>query len=537
MFNKEENKNLIIAFLLFILVSIGADYFFNRSHQSTETEQNNITVQETSHKEEHASNVTTTKNCQHIVTENDNLIGSISLVGGILDQVKLKKYKETINQNSDNVILFTPDKYFFSINYLTDTDAINNDTKWEVISDQPAIRAITKSGIEIIRKFTLDDNYLITVQDIITNNGQRNLTLNGKAQIVMQTPDLHNYSVVHEGVILNQDGKVREIKYNKIKNKNFDSCHWAGFTDLYWLCSIVHPEGIVDCLTQSKDTYNITVSKSTQLNIGQKIELKYELFTGPKDINLLNNYTKKIDKFNMAIDFGWFFIITKPLSQLIGMMANWFNSMGLVILLLTIMFRIITYPLMKKSFISIAKMKKLQPKISQMQKIYANDKLKLNQQLVSIYKTEGVSPFSGFMPMILQAVIFFCLYKVFFISFHMRHAPLFGWIRDLSAPDTCYLFNLFGLINWLPPSFLQIGIWPIIMGLTMILQQKLSMVSTSIDTDNRPEQKMQRKMMYFMPVFFTFICASFPVSIVIYWTISNIIGLFQQRYVNKKILN
>ena len=237
----------------------------------------------------------------------------------------------------------------------------------------------------------------------------------------------------------------------------------------------------------------------------------------------------------MAIDFGWFFFITKPLTQLVGVLGNWFSNMGFVILLLTILLRLLTYPLMKKSFVSMAKMRKIQPRIAQIQKAYANDKLRLNQELLLIYRRENISPLSGCLPMLLQAPIFFCLYKVFFLTIAMRHAPLFGWVKDLSAPDTCYLFSLFGLIDWTPPSFLQIGLWPLIMGATMLIQQKMTSTTSNNIQEKTPEQKAQEKMMLFMPIFFTFICASFPVSIVVYWTISNIIGIIQQKYVNAKI--
>jgi YidC/Oxa1 family membrane protein insertase len=194
------------------------------------------------------------------------------------------------------------------------------------------------------------------------------------------------------------------------------------------------------------------------------------------------------------------------------------------------MFKILTYPLTRKSFTSMAKMKALQPRIAVLQKTYPNDKMRLNQELIALYKKENVSPMSGCLPMLLQAPIFFCLYKVFFVSIQMRHAPLFLWIHDLSAPDPLYVFNLFGLIDWTPPSFLRIGVWPIIMGLTMFLQQRLSSTKSANAVEKTSEQKMQENMMIVLPVMFTYICSSFPVGVVIYWTISNIISIIQQRY-------
>jgi YidC/Oxa1 family membrane protein insertase len=238
----------------------------------------------------------------------------------------------------------------------------------------------------------------------------------------------------------------------------------------------------------------------------------------------------------MAIDFGWFFMLTKPLLHLLDIMARIFNNMGVVILLITLMFKVITYPLMSKSLHSAAKMREVQPKIAALQKAYAHDKQRMNQELMALYKKEQISPLSGCFPMLLQAPIFFCLYKVFFISIEMRHAPLFGWIHDLAAPDQCYLFNLFGIIDWAPPKFLQIGVWPLIMGFSMFLQQKLSSAKNSNSgSPKTQEAKIQENMMYALPVIFTYVCSSFPVGVVIYWTISNVFSIIQQYYLNNKI--
>ena len=282
------------------------------------------------------------------------------------------------------------------------------------------------------------------------------------------------------------------------------------------------------------DSYKCSFSSKSDIKIApnSEIDLNYCLYTGPKDLKILNEYknTFNIDKFDMTIDFGWFFILTKPLLNFLDFLADIFKNMGAVILFLTILFKFLTYPLMKKSFKSAAKMREIQPKIASLQKMYAHDKMRMNQELVGLYKKENISPMAGCLPMLLQAPILFCLYKVFFVSIKMRHAPLFGWVHDLSAPDNCYILNLFGAINWQPPSILCIGIWPLVMGLTMLLQQKISSPKTAAQT---PEAKMQQNMMLIMPVMFTYICSSFPVGIVIYWTISNVFGIAQQYYINK----
>ena len=558
--NDNNNKNVIIAVLAFFIITFSVDYFFNSNKEINNTEQQQTNKVENNNKEINSKN----KNNKILTVEeallntprasisNDNIKGSVNLKGGVIDNISLNNYKETLKKNSKNVSILTPkgsnSEYYFAIEYkdITNNEIISTDTTWnpqdENNTNEAKIKTNTKNNLEIERIIKIDDKYLITITDKITNKSEHPVTISKSSSIVRSKPKLYDYAVVHEGLVINTDNKVKEIKYSKFKNNEvLKNCEWFGFTDAYWLCAVINNTNNtnVEYNKKSEDTYNIQSSNDHVISIdkGNTTEVSYKLFVGPKDINLLNEYKDKlkIDKFDMAIDFGWFFIITKPLTQLVGILGNWFHNMGFVILLLTIIFRLLTYPLMKKSFVSMAKMRRIQPRIAQLQKLYSNDKLRLNQELVLIYRKENISPLSGCLPMLLQAPIFFCLYKVFFLTISMRHAPLFGWIKDLSAPDSCYLFSLFGLIDWTPPSFLQIGLWPLIMGATMLIQQKMTSTTSNVKVDKTPEQKAQEKMMLFMPIFFTFICASFPVSIVVYWTISNIISIIQQKYVNDQI--
>jgi YidC/Oxa1 family membrane protein insertase len=318
-------------------------------------------------------------------------------------------------------------------------------------------------------------------------------------------------------------------------------CRWIGYTDIHWLCSLVNNEqsSVTSYQDLGRATYLLSSSGlDSVLKKDNEISKTYSVFIGPKEAKLLRTYRDElnIEKFEMNIDFGWFFFLTRPLLFVLDCLQEIFSNMGIVILLLTILFKILTYPMTRKSCVSIAKMKKIQPKIASIQKMYSYDKLRLNQELIALYKQEGVSPLSGCLPLLLQAPIFFCLYKVFFISIKMRHAPLFGWIHDLSASDPCYLFNLFGFINFDLPSFLRIGIWPIIMGVTMFVQQKMTSAARDDNTALTQEAKIQRNMMLFLPVLFTYVCSSFPVGVVVYWTISNVIGYLQQRYVTATVL-
>lgn len=556
--NDNNNKNLIIAVLAFFIITFAVDYFFNpkpnvEQQKVTQIQQNKETSKKVDN-EKHLTLEEALLKTHRTNIENDNLKGSINLKGGLIDNISLNKYKETIEENSKNVSILTPkgsnSEYYISIEYkdITNNDMVSTDTIWETQNEnnnnqnETKIKTTTKNSLEIERTIKVDDKYLITIIDKITNKSDHPVNVTKSSNIVRSKPQVHNYAVVHEGLVINTDNKVKEIKYEKFKNNNtLKNCEWFGFTDAYWLCALINNTNNtnVEYKKTSEDTYTIQSSNDYIMSIdkGNTTEVSYNLFVGPKDINLLNEYKDKlkIDKFEMAIDFGWFFIITKPLTQLVGILGNILHNMGFVILLLTIIFRLLTYPLMRKSFVSMAKMKKIQPRITQLQQAYSKDKMRLNQELVALYRRENISPLSGCLPMLLQAPIFFCLYKVFFLTISMRHAPLFGWVRDLSAADNCYLFSLFGLIDWTPPSFLQIGLWPLIMGITMFIQQKLTSTTSTVKVEKTPEQKAQEKMMLFMPILFTYICASFPVSIVVYWTISNIIGIIQQKYVNNQI--
>ena len=553
--NDNNNKNVIIAVLAFFIITFSVDYFFNSNKEINNTEQKQVTKIENKKEEQKDKQLTVEEallNTPRASISNDNIKSSVNLKGGVIDNVSLNNYNETLEKDSKNVSILTPkgsnSEYYFAIEYkdITNNETISTNTTWnpqdENNTNEAKIKTNTKNNLEIERTIKVDDKYLITITDKITNKSEHPVTISKSSSIVRSKPKLYDYAVVHEGLVINTDNKVKEIKYSKFKNNEvLKNCEWFGFTDAYWLCAVINNTNNtnVEYNKKSEDTYNVQSNSDYTISIdkGNTTEVSYNLFVGPKDINSLNEYKNKlkIDKFDMAIDFGWFFIITKPLTQLVGILGNWFHNMGFVILLLTIIFRLLTYPLMKKSFVSMAKMRRIQPRITQLQKLYSNDKLRLNQELVLIYRKENISPLSGCLPMLLQAPIFFCLYKVFFLTISMRHAPLFGWIKDLSAPDSCYLFSLFGLIDWTPPSFLQIGLWPLIMGATMLIQQKMTSTTSNVKVDKTPEQKAQEKMMLFMPIFFTFICASFPVSIVVYWTISNIIGIIQQKYVNNQI--
>lgn len=549
-----SSKNFIIAMVCFMAIMFGYDYFTgSNSNKNAETQEQIEEKDEERNNEK--SDMVSVRDAMssktRIKLENEHITGTVDLNGGVIDSVILKKYRQTTDENSENVMLLTPkntaNQFYYAISYIDKDgkDSVSDQANWKLIEkNQNIIKMETKAqdGLVIERTVSIDDKYLWKIKDKITNLTIQNVKLSARSELVRTKPEQHNYAVVHEGLVGYFDNKVDEIKYKDIDaHKSLKDCKWIGYTDLYWLCSVVNnSKGVTVSYDKvDEETYKIITKTRRNIEIlpNETIETNYSIFTGAKDYAVLKEYRDKahLDKFEMAIDFGWFFIITKPLIQLVDIFADIFSNMGIVILVLTLLFRIITYPLMKKSFLSMAKMREIQPKIAMLQKIYANDKMRMNQEMMMLYRKEKVSPLSGCLPMLLQAPIFFCLYKIFFISIEMRHAPLFGWIKDLSAPDNLYLFNLFGLIDWTPPSFLQIGLCPIIMGLTMFFQQKLSSSGNLQSTNKTSEQKMQENMMLFMPLLFTYICASFPVAVVIYWTISNIFSIIQQKVVTRSL--
>jgi YidC/Oxa1 family membrane protein insertase len=554
MIQNNDNRNLFVAIGLFLLFTVGYNYFFEERSSNRQPEQHSAS------EEPNVSVVSRTAvNIEQSLAkasrasfENTQMSGSIDLDGAVIDHLVLKEHKQTTGEDSQNVTLLSPkgteNEFFYSISYDSYVDDL---TVWKRISDERDKQKVvlctqTENGLFVERTIAADDEYLIIIEDKLTNRSGFPIKISSTADLFRKNPVINNYAVVHEGVVCQTSAnKVEEVKYSDIGAKtNADTGKWCGYTDAYWLIAHVNRKenSVVNFSKIEENWYKCSMTNGVTIRIdpGSTTNLRHSLFVGPKNLKILKKYAKSynLDKFEMAIDFGWFFIFTKPLLMLLGVMADILGNMGLVILLLTIMFKFLTYPLTKKSLRSATKMKEVQPKIAILQKSYAHDKQRMNQELLALYKKEQISPVSGCFPMLLQAPIFFCLYKVFFISVEMRHAPLFGWIHDLSAPDPAYLFNLFGLLDWMPPKVLQIGAWPLIMGASMFFQQKISSSQNkNVCAEKTQEAKIQERMMYALPALFTYVCASFPVGVTVYWTISNIFSIIQQYYVNKSIVD
>jgi YidC/Oxa1 family membrane protein insertase len=335
------------------------------------------------------------------------------------------------------------------------------------------------------------------------------------------------------------DGTLEEIDYDDLREDGPielpSKGGWLGITDKYWLATLV-PDQESDLianfrhyLAEGEDRYQVDYLRPAMtVRPGQTLEVTDRLFAGAKEVGLLDFYANEygIPLFDRAVDFGWFYFLTKPIFHILHFFYQLLGNYGLAILLLTLLVKLLFYPLANKSYRAMSKMKKLQPEMMRLREQFSDDKMRMNQELMALYKKEQVNPMSGCLPIVVQIPVFFALYKVLFVSIEMRHAPFFGWIQDLSAPDPTSLFNLFGLLPFDPPAFLMIGIWPLLMGATMLLQTKLN---------PQPADPIQAKVMMFLPLMFIFLFATFPAGLVIYWTWNNVLSIGQQWLIMKRM--
>ncbi|MDR0631273.1 MAG: membrane protein insertase YidC [Holosporales bacterium] len=480
--------------------------------------------------------------------KSDSVVGSICLNGAKLDDWSLAKYKKTTASNSDPVDLLSPsgERCYAEVSWIGHTDKQNvevpsSDAIWTLVDGEeldPEHPVILEWGdrLKIRRTFSIDKDYMLTITDHVTNNTGADIKIAPQSEVIQKVGSTTSSSV-HEGGIGYFDNVLEEISISKLNKsgsgKRLDasgSDGWCGFTNKYWLTAFIikHPSQVS---IFRDDMYGVQrcrlMGPLQSIKDGTSIEFTTQFFAGAKSLRVLDHYRKTyhIKKFDLAVDFGWLYFITKPLFYLLQIIHSFVGNLALAILILTILSKVVLFPTSMASQRSMMKMRDLQPKVTALKKRYNDDKVRLQQELLLLYRREKVSPISGFLPLLIQMPIFFCLYKVFSINIEMRHAPLGLWISDLSAPDPTSLFNLFGLIPWSVPSFLQIGVLPLLMCGTMILQQKLS---------PQPSEPAQTKMMYIMPILFLFMFSSFPAGLVLYWMISNVLSICQQVYINNK---
>ena len=552
-----DSKNVIAAISLSAAVIIIYGLFFAPpppDPKKINNEKNNI-VESTSEAPSLDQNVEVSKisrneaieNEDRVQFENSTVIGSISLVGGSIDDLTFKKYTNTLN-GDDNVILLNPKKvedgYYIETGWATANKNINlpnSKTIWTIegnnklTPNSPIKLSWTNDqNIKFIKDISIDDQYLFKVNQTIINNSEKTYNFYPYGQIIRNlAPEIIDFFILHEGLIGVFDDQLVEENYDDIEEKKFSinaDKGWLGITDKYWITSLIPQENRkfrTDFDYKNKFRANFIETSATEIGANETKSNEIKIIIAAKEVDIIDGYAENlnISKYDLAIDWGWFYFLVKPLFFLIDYFFKLTGNFGIAIILITICIRIVFFPLANYSFKSMAKMKVLQPEMTRLKELHKEDKMKLQQEMMALYKKEKVNPVSGCLPIFIQIPFFFAIYKVLFVTLEMRHQPFYGWIKDLSERDPTSIFNLFGLIPWDPPSFLLIGVWPCLMGLSMYLQQKLNPT---------PPDPIQAKIFAFFPLFLTVILAPFPSGLVIYWTINNILTMAQQYVIIKR---
>jgi len=494
-----------------------------------------------------------------VVIDTPSIGGSINLKGGRIDDIILKDYHETVDPKSPNVRLFSPpgapDAYWAETGFVgpAGVKTPNLDTIWtadrQTLTPTEPVTLTWDNGANLIfkRKIAVDDKYMFTITDSVVNSGPAPATVQPYGLVLRHgKPNVANYSVLHEGFEGVIGGKEQAPTYANIDKATGrieafkGDGGWLGFTDKYWGSAIIPDQtspidarytatGVEPAVDYQADF----LGKEQTVAPGATVETTTRLFAGAKEVSTINDYAAKlgIQKFNLMIDWGWFYFITQPMYWLIDTIYKVVGNFGVAILIVTVIIKLLFFPLANRSYNSMAKMKKIQPQIAALKDLYPDDRVKQQQEQMALFKREGVNPVAGCLPMVIQIPVFFALYKVIFITIEMRHAPFFGWIKDLSAPDPTNVFTLFGLIPWDPTAlpvfghFLALGIWPLIMGVSMFFQMKMN---------PEPADPVQKQMFSWMPVIFTFMLGTFPAGLVIYWTWNNTLTVLQQYYIMTK---
>ncbi|RWM89635.1 MAG: membrane protein insertase YidC [Mesorhizobium sp.] len=483
-----------------------------------------------------------------------SLEGSINLTGARLDDLKLKHYRLTVDKNSPEIELLNPAAlptgYYAEIGFIGSdkTGTVPGpETVWTVDGNAtltpatPVTLTFTNDrGLTFKRTFSVDSDYMFTVSDTVQNSGSAPVTLSNYGRVTrFDKPAVASIYVLHEGLIgVTGTEGLQEHTYSSIEeDKQFTPSKstdgWLGITDKYWAVTLVPTEKQpfqprYAYFEDGRPRYQTDfLTDPITVDAGQSATVESEIFAGAKEVAKVNAYAedRNIRLFDRLIDWGWFIWITKPMFYLIDTMYKFFGNFGLAILATTVVVKAAFYPLANKSYASMANMKKVQPKMLEIREKYADDKMKQQQAMMELYKTEKINPLAGCWPVALQIPVFFALYKVLYITIEMRHAPFFGWIQDLAAPDPTSIFNLFGLIPIALPDMLMIGVWPLIMGLTMFLQMRMNPT---------PPDPTQAMIFTWMPVVFTFMMAGFPAGLVIYWAWNNLLSIIQQGVIMKR---
>ena len=489
----------------------------------------------------------------------NRVIGSIRLKGALIDDLTLLNYRQTIEKDSPNIVLLSPlnteNPYYAQFGWVSQTAGITvpgADTVWtpdrETLSvgSPVTLRWSNPEGVEFSQVISLDRNFMFSVRQQVKNGSSKSITLNPYGLISLTgTPETSGFWILHEGMTGAFDGTLLEESYSSLQDEDDGliapdgQSNWIGITAKYFATALVPDQKtenkgrwVHNAPRGAKEKYQADyLASANVLGPGQTGEYATRLFAGAKEVRLLDSYRDGLGLpvFDKLVDFGWFYYLTKPIFYAIEYFNRILGNFGLAILLLTVLIKIVFFPLANKSYRSMSRLKKLQPKMAEIRDRYKDDRQRQNQAMMELYKKEGANPMSGCFPILIQIPVFFALYKVLFVTIEMRHAPFFGWIQDLSAPDPLGILTVFGLVPWDVPQVLMIaniGIWPIIMGLTMFLQQKLN---------PQPADPMQAKIFMVLPIVFTFLLGGFPAGLVIYWAWNNTLSIAQQWLIMRQM--
>jgi YidC/Oxa1 family membrane protein insertase len=552
-----ENKNVIAAISLSAAVIILYSLFFQPDPEVVKknlAKQNNgVSNTDTPSLEKNENFIKLSreealKENDRIKFENDNIIGSISLKGATIDDLTFKDYNVELNGN-ESVKLLNPrnvdDGYVIESGFVTNNkniDIPNASTLWKIsgnnilkVNNPIKLSWSNNQGITFEKHISLDDQFLFTVKEKIINKSNKSYNFYSYGQIIRnELPEISGFYILHEGFLSVLDDELIEEDYDDIQEKKFTQIAQEGFvciSDKYWITSIIPQKGKEFKTTfdyKNKFRANYISTQGSEVGPNSSLEEKIQIITAAKRVNIIDGYAEKlnINKFDLVIDWGFMYFITKPLFFALDYFFKLLGNYGLAIIAVTVCIRLAFFPLANFSFKSMGKMKLLAPEMARLKELHKDDKMKLQQAMMALYKKEKVNPMSGCLPILVQIPVFFAFYKILFVTLEMRHMPFYGWIKDLSDRDPTSIFNLFGLIPWDPPSFLLIGAWPIIMGITMFIQQKLNPT---------PPDPIQAKIFMFFPLFLTVILAPFAAGLVIYWSFNNIFTMIQQYIVQRKM--
>ena len=559
----ENQKNLFLAIIISMAIIFGFQLLVPQPERAPVTEDNN--AQESVSLDIQSTSSALLLDREQVLEEtirvtfdNSKIKGSINLEGGIIDDLVLEEYRETLDPTSDFITYLNPlgsqDAYYLDTGWVSPDSTIelpNNKSVWKAdkssigINDPVKLTWQNSQNIIFEKIITLDEHYLFSVDQRVINNSGKSFDLYPFGLSKRQgIPQMENFFILHEGPLSITDSVLKEYDYDDLKDQKKIKLNsvggWIGMTDKYWQTAIISDQN-----EPIQQTYSYSFAENTDnfqtdlvgakivVGDGDNVSHNLKLFAGPKIVQVIEQYMDEygVQEFDRSVDFGWFYFLTKPIFHVLEFIFGYVGNFGWSIVIFTLLMRICFFPLAQASFKSMAKMKKLGPELQRLKEQYGDDRAGMQKEMMALYKREKANPIAGCLPILLQIPVFFSLYKVLFVTIEMRHAPFIGWIHDLSAPDPLGLLTLFGFVDWNVPGILQlfnIGIWPILMGISMFLQQKLNPA---------PVDKMQAKIFMFLPIVFTFVLGGFAAGLVIYWTTNNVLSMAQQYVIQRKIIN